>query len=152
MTIGIVPSVFGASLFVPEFRHRKKASALGELIACAHRAGVVSNEALVREVLALRERLGSTSVGNGTALPHARSIAVIEPRVVLGRSARGVDWDGEKVHLVLLALSPGDATADAHIDLVGIAAALVRTRRNRQRMLEAEGFDEIAALLQSEAS
>ena len=85
-------------------------------------------------------------------LPVEHNWRVLEPRIVLGRSARGVDWGHEKVHIVLLAISPPESTAEAHLDLVHSAAALVRTWRNRQKLLEAEGFDAIAGLLSDATS
>lgn len=150
MTAVIGASVLDPSLYIPDLKTRRKLSVLHELVACAHQAGVVRKPRLLRETLALRERLGSSAVGKGVAVPNARSIAAVEPRIVVARSSRGIDWgaaDGADVQLVLLVLSPAEAPDDSHIDLVSRAASATRLQRNRQRLLEAEDFHAISAVL-----
>jgi mannitol/fructose-specific phosphotransferase system IIA component (Ntr-type) len=92
------------------------------------------------ETLLLRERLGSTAIGKGVALPNARSIAVSEPRLIFGRSARGIDWraaDELPVRLVFLVVSPGESSLELHHEWLARAAAFARLLKNRQRLLDA---------------
>jgi PTS system fructose-specific IIA component/PTS system nitrogen regulatory IIA component len=61
-----------------------------------------------------REELGTTAIGRGVAVPHARHAAI--PRVVatIGFSPTGIDFDAldrNPVHLLVLVLSPLDAAA-----------------------------------------
>ena len=105
--------------------------------------------AVLRTTLELRERLFGTAIGKGVAVPHARSIAVTDSRVVVARSGRGLNWggaDAAPVHLVMLVLSPAEAGEEAHVDLVVRVASIGRLQRNRTRLLEAREFPEIAAL------
>ncbi len=150
MTTGFASTVFDASLFIPELRYRKLEPALGEMTARAARAGSVAEPRLLRASLALREKAGSTAIGKGVALPHLRSIHVLEPCVVFGRSTRGVVWnaiDGEPVHLALLMLSPAEVTAEVHVEWVARGAAVLRIQRQRQRLLDAADFGAVSALL-----
>ena len=150
MTISIGPSVLDTSLCVPDLRPRKKESVLQELVACAHRAGTVREPPLLHELLCLRERLGSTAVGKGVAVPNARSIVVFEPRIVFGRSRRGIDWksdDDTAVQLVFLVLGPGDQSLDAHHELMSRAVSFTRLQRNRNRLLEAPTLEAMTAVL-----
>jgi len=150
VTISIGPSVLHNSLCVPDLRPRRRESVLQELVACAHRAGTVREPSLLHQILCLRERLGSTAIGKAVAIPNARSITVFEPRLVLGRSRRGIDWkadDHAPVQLVFLVLTPGDHSLDAHHDLIGRAAACARLQRNRHRLLEAPSVEAMAGLL-----
>ena len=80
------------SLVIPDLAHRRRDSALLEMIRRAHEAGAVRDPDMLRATLLLRERLGSTAVGRGVALPNARSLLVHEARLVVGRSRRGIDW------------------------------------------------------------
>src|SRR5436190_17330891 len=115
MTISIGPSVLDNSLWITDLRPRKKESVLQELVARAHEAGAVREPVLVVDVLCLRERLGSTAIGKGVAVPNARSIAVFEPRILFGRSRRGIDWKADDelpVQLVFMVLTPGDHSLD----------------------------------------
>jgi len=147
MTTQIGPLVLDPSLYISDLKLRRKPAVLQEFVTLASRAGAVREPAVLRETLLLRERLFGTAIGKGVAVPHACSIAVAEPRLVIARSRRGIDWDapdGQPVHLVLLALSPADAGDGAHAEFVSRAAAIGRLQRNRTRLLQAVAFDEVA--------
>ncbi len=155
MTTLIGPSVLDPSLCISDLKTKRRASVIHELVARAHAAGGVRNVDALCETLALRERWFGTGVGKGVAVPHARSIAVIEPRLVIGRSRRGIDWDapdGLAVQLVLLVLSPAEASEDAHIDRVARATTLTRLHRNRARLIEAADAGAVADLLAATTS
>jgi mannitol/fructose-specific phosphotransferase system IIA component (Ntr-type) len=143
-------SVLDSSLYIPELRPRRRESALQEMVARAHRAGVVRDPSLLMDLLSLREKLGTTGVGKGVAVPHARSLLVIEPRLVVARSRRGIDWnapDEIPVQILILVLSPADLSDDLHHEFLSRAVGSMRFQRNRQRLLAAEGFEEVAGLL-----
>src|SRR5437762_1787437 len=133
MAMAIGDSVLFSSLYIPELRPKRKESILEELVSRAHALGAVRDATLLRDTLLLREKLGSTAVGKGVAIPNARSVAVIAPRLAVARSRRGIDWaapDELPVHLVLLVLSPGEFGEDVHGDFVSRVAALMRLQRN----------------------
>lgn len=150
MPTTVAATVLDPELFVPELRHRRRDSVLGDLVGRAHRAGIVRAPEILTELLAVRERLGSTATGKSVALPNARSVTVIEPRMIVARSKRGIDWnadDGQPVHLVLMVLTPPDTTVESHHALLARAAAAVRLQRPRQKLIEADSFEAIAHLL-----
>jgi PTS system nitrogen regulatory IIA component len=152
MTLETVPSVLDPSLYIPELKARKKDAAFAELIALAHQAGAVRGPELLRELLVARERFGNTAIGKGVALPHARSLTVNRPQLVIGRCRRGIDWDapdGLPVTLILVTLTPGEWGEVAHHALLGRAAAVARLQRNRQRLLDAASFDDVASVLRA---
>ena len=102
------------------------------------------------DLLAVRERLGSTAIGKGVALPHARSITVTRPHVAVARSRAGIPWgapDDLPVTLVLLILTPGEWSEEAHHGLIARGAAVARLQRNRQRLLAATSFADVADVL-----
>lgn len=152
MSISIGPAPHPAHL-IPELKTRKRESVLGELTRLAGELGLVREPEVLRGTLVLRERLGSTVVGRGVAVPNARSLLVSRPGVVVARSRRGVAWDDgdEPVHLVLLVLSPAATRASAHLERVDRVAAAVRPVRARQRLLEGSWPGEFAALLEGAA-
>jgi mannitol/fructose-specific phosphotransferase system IIA component (Ntr-type) len=150
MTLGTIPSVLDSSLYIPELKTRRKDTALADLVSLAHQAGAVREPDALHELLVMRERLGGTAIGKGVALPHARSLTVSRPQLVVARSPRGIDWgaaDERPVTLVLLTLTPGEWSEEAHHALLGRAAAVARLQRNRQRLLDAATFDEVAHVL-----
>lgn len=150
MTVAAVPSVLDPSLYIPDLKLRRRDAALEEMVGLAHRSGTVRDPGLLLELLALRERLGTTALGKGVALPHARSLTICRPQLVVARSHRGIDWgapDDVPVTLLLLALSPGEATERAHYEFLARAAAVARLQRNRQKLLEAANFETVATVL-----
>jgi mannitol/fructose-specific phosphotransferase system IIA component (Ntr-type) len=152
MAITIAPPVQSTTLFVPELGPRKKDAALHHLVARAAAVGIVREPDAVRDAIALRERLGPTALGKGVAIPNARSLGVVVPRLVFARSTRGIEWDAPDelpVHLVLLALSPADTPLDAHLDFVARLAAATRLSRQRSRLLDAVDGDSVAALVEA---
>lgn len=150
MSIVIAPSVLDSSLYIPDLKHKRKESVLRELADRGREAGVVRDPDLLTETLALREKAGSSGIGKGVAVPSARSLAVIESRLVVARSKRGVPWDSPDdapVHLVLLALSPSETSEELHYDLVTRAVQVGRLQRHRQKLIEASSFEAVAAVL-----
>ena len=150
MSISIGPALHPAHL-IPELKTRKRESVLGELTRLAGELGLVREPDVLRSTLLLRERLGSTAVGRGVAVPHARSLLVARPLVVVARSRRGVAWEAgedEPVHLVLLVLSPAATRAAEHLARVGRVVAAVRPARARQKLLETSSPEELGALLE----
>ena len=150
MTTSIVASVFDSSLYIPDLKLKRRESALHELVERAHRHGVVRDTALLDEALAIRGRVLPAGIGKGVAVPHARSIAVTEPRIVVARSRLGIDWsapDGIPVQIAVLVLSPGELSDDLHLEFLGRAVSVLRLQRNRQKILDADRFETVAAVL-----
>jgi len=155
MTAVAVPSVFDSSLFLPDLKLKKKESVLHELVCAAQRVRAVRDPELLHDTLVRRERWCSSAIGKGVAVPHARSLGVTLPRLIVARSLRGVDWgapDGLAVQLVLLVLSPSEASAEAHLERVAQAIAITRLQRNRHRLLEADGVETLATVLREVGS
>ncbi|MDH4227466.1 MAG: PTS sugar transporter subunit IIA [Deltaproteobacteria bacterium] len=91
-----------------------KRGALAEL--SGHLAGTVPgiDEAYLLGCVLERERLGSTGIGHGVALPHAKVRGLDSLCIVLGRSRQGIDFqaaDGAPVHLIFLVAAPENSTA-----------------------------------------
>lgn len=138
MSVTAVTPLLDSSLCIAELKSRARESALAEIAELLGPA--CRDPALLRESLMRRERCGTTAIGKQVALPNARSLAVREARVVLARSARGLEWeagDGLPVKLVCAVLSPAESSEDTHYELMARMAAPLRLARHRQRLLEA---------------
>jgi len=104
---------------------------VGELVA----AGRVPAAAVrrVAEAVLHRETLGTTGIGRGIAMPHAKSDDVTEVAVVIGRLANPLDWsalDGEPVGLVCLMVTPRKAPMAALKTLDGLVRRLLGPDRS----------------------
>jgi PTS system nitrogen regulatory IIA component len=97
------------------------------------------DHSVVLEAVQEREAGGSTGIGFGVAVPHARSAQIPELSLVCGVSPSPVPFDsidGEPVRLFFLIVGP-PASAGQHLKLLGRIANLVRHRDVRQRLIEA---------------
>jgi mannitol/fructose-specific phosphotransferase system IIA component (Ntr-type) len=75
-----------------------------------------------------RERVGTTGIGRGIALPHCKTNVVDRPLVAFARLSAAVDYgatDGEPVHSVFLIASPPES-ADLHVAILRTVAKLAR--------------------------
>jgi mannitol/fructose-specific phosphotransferase system IIA component (Ntr-type) len=149
MAIADVPPVSSAPLDIVDLRHKRRESALAQMVAAAERLGAVRDPLLLLATLSRGERMTSSALGKGIAIPGARSLAVIRPVTLLGRSARGIEWGGDPVHLVLLVLSPATLPPAAHTERVLSAARALRLQRVRQRLMDADA-PAVATLLRGE--
>jgi len=104
----------------------------------------------VRRVLDLREAQGSTGVGHGIAIPHARCDEIDTLRMAYGRKPARLDWDasdGEPVHHVFLILAPPIHVSNQYLQVMGDVAGLVRDLAVRDQLDAVEDPDEFMALL-----
>jgi fructose-specific phosphotransferase system IIA component len=137
-------------LFVSEIQARKKPAIIDELVEMLHRAGVTRYPEAVRQALLQREALGSTGLGKGIAVPHARSTMVSERAIVVARSKRGVDFeaqDGQPVHLCFLIVAPPVEKDEIYLQLLARVVRGIRLARTRQRLLDAPDFEAVRSIL-----
>ncbi len=126
-------------------------AAIAELVGIAARTGRVLDPAAVVAGALAREATVSTGLGDGIAIPHAKTDAVSEPVVVYARSRAGIDWasrDGKPASELFLIAVPEHAAGDAHLTILG---ALSRKLVNAQfrSELSAAGPDRAYELLVS---
>ncbi len=148
ISIPVPSTTTDTTLCIPDLRTRRRDTVLVDLVELARSAGAVRAVTPVVELLRLRERAGSTALGKGVALPHARSLFVTRPLAVLARSTRGIEWDDarEPVHLVMLALAPAETPDDVWHARLTRVSSLGRLQKHRQRLLAAEEADVMLAL------
>ena len=131
---------------LPRLRAPDKAGVLGALTDHASRSFGVDRAALLG-ALSKREALGSTGMGGGIAMPHARLADVGAPQAVLARLAPPVDFDavdGRPVDRVLLLLLPA-ASSSAALNAMACAARCLHDPAVTAAMRSASGADELYA-------
>lgn len=119
---------------------------LAELLACEHPR--LQTETVFEHLLE-RERLGSTGLGHGIALPHARMKDVGEVLGAFVQTVQGVDYDaadGEPVDLAFALLVP-EAANEEHLRLLAHLASLFSDPNMRVRLRESGSRGEILRVL-----
>jgi nitrogen PTS system EIIA component len=139
-----------STLYLPDLQARRKAAALEEMARALVPAGVTLHPAVILDLLGQREALGSTAIGRGVAVPHARSVLIGERAVLVARSARGIDFeapDGEPVHLLFLIVAPSVEHDPIYLQLLADIVRAVRLSKVRQRLLAAPDFGTVRETL-----
>ena len=99
----------------------------------------LDQESVYRSLLA-REKLGSTAIGHGVAIPHSRTSGCSEPLGCLILLSEGVDFgapDGAEVEIAFILLVPEAATQD-HLDLLASLASAFSNADLRDRLKKAD--------------
>ena len=137
---------------IPELRSRTKEEVLEELTgALLNCKANLDKEALV-EVLLERERLGSTGIGDGIAIPHGKVQDLDELVLSFGRSTQGIEFDsmdGRPTHLFFLLIAP-ENSAGIHLRALAKISRLLKSSHFRQRLLEARTEEELFQVIQEE--
>lgn len=123
--------------------------ALAEMAAGLARASVVADGADLARRLVERERMGSTGLGAGLAIPHCKLREIADVILAVGVSRRGIDFgaaDGLPVRLLFLVLSPADAPA-LHLQALARISRVIRFPGVAERLSDASTAREIAAAL-----
>lgn len=105
---------------------------------------LLEKEALVK-VLLDRERLGSTGIGDGVAIPHGKFHGINEPMISFGRSLKGLDFDsmdGQPAYLFFLLVAP-ENSASIHLRALARIAKILKNSSFRRILLEAPTKEEL---------
>ncbi|MEW6260435.1 MAG: PTS sugar transporter subunit IIA [Thermodesulfobacteriota bacterium] len=130
---------------------KEKVRAIQELAEPAAKTGNVRLEEMIRVILE-RERLGSTGIGKGIAIPHGKLKGLREPILGFGISRNGVDFDsidGLPVHLFFLLITPENAPG-THIKLLSQIAKMMKNELVKNRLLQAQDARQVIDVLRAE--
>ena len=107
------------------------------------------SERTILEILQQREKLGSTGVGNGIAIPHGKLAKLAKLFGVFARLDRAIDFealDGQPVDLVFLLLAPEGAGAD-HLKALARVARLLRDAEIARKLRNSRDAEALYAVL-----
>lgn len=147
-----ITEIFTPDLVLDQLTGEAKPQILQELaakLAGTHREIDLSELAAV---LNERERLGSTAIGDGIAIPHGKIRGVKQIWGVFGRSLKGVDFDsldGKPTFLFFLLVAPEDS-ASLHLKALARVSRLFKDGSFREHLMGARDSAEIYRLIVEE--
>ncbi|MBI4550286.1 MAG: PTS sugar transporter subunit IIA [Candidatus Omnitrophica bacterium] len=147
-----IEELLDSSAILFEFEAESKDDALKNL--AKHFSAIytdVSSRSLLN-ILRKREQLGSTGIGGGVAIPHARSDKMTKPVSMLAISRKGVEFqalDGEPVYIFFLIVDPQQPVGD-HLKALAKIAKLLRDKFVRDSILRADSTVRVMEILQLE--
>lgn len=126
-----------------------KEEAIDKLIGLMAAGGRLNDKAGYKEGILAREALGSTAVGEGIAIPHAKVAAVKEPGLAAMVVPDGVDYeafDGSLANLIFMIAAP-EGEADVHLEALSRLSTLLMDPDFKNDLIHAESKEEFLQLI-----
>jgi len=129
-----------------------KKGVLEELVSILVENGRLMDREKSLQVLVEREKLGSTGIGDGVAIPHGKLSEINQIICSFGRSKAGIDFqaiDDKPSHLFFLLLAP-ENSAGEHLKALARLSRLLKDAHFKQRLMEAGTDEEIYRIIAEE--
>ncbi len=123
---------------ISDLKANDKKSVLEELaeVISNHEPSINKND--IVKVLVERERLGTTGIGDGVAIPHGKLNNVKQPMISFGRSKKGLDFDamdGQPAYLFFLLIAPENSSG-IHLEILARIAKVLKDSAFRKKLME----------------
>jgi PTS system nitrogen regulatory IIA component len=147
-----ITEILAPEMVLPELKGSTKDQVLKELAqGLAAKYPGIKLEDLIA-VLSERERLGSTAIGDGIAIPHGKLRGANKIIGAFGRHREGVDFeslDGNPTHIFFVLVAPEDS-ASLHLKALARVSRLLKDDAFKARLIEAADSAEIYRLIKEE--
>jgi PTS system nitrogen regulatory IIA component len=138
---------------IPDLKAKDKRGVLEELVETIVRNDPSLDKSSLVKVLLERERLGSTGIGDGVAIPHGKFHGLRTPIVSFGRSRKGLDFetmDGEPAFLFFLLVAP-ENSASIHLKALAKIAKILKSSSFREALIKFPTKEELyRAIIQND--
>jgi PTS system fructose-specific IIC component len=138
-----------ADTIVMNLSAASKEEVLDELIAKLDEAGRLHSKEEMKQAILAREAQGSTGIGEGIAIPHAKTAAVKTPSIAFGLSREGIDFeslDGQKAHLFFMIAATEDAN-QAHLETLALLSEMLMDETFREHLRKAETTEQVLEII-----
>lgn len=148
----LIADIFGPGAILCDLKVQNKKQLLHELAEglSAQSAGEAAVEArAIFDILLQREKLGSTGLGGGIAVPHGRLAGISRVQGLFARLASPVDFDsidGEPVDIVFALVSPDHAGAD-HLTALARVSRLLRDQKTLAKLRGTNSAEGLYAII-----
>ncbi|MGG0459458.1 PTS fructose transporter subunit IIABC [Bacillus mycoides] len=125
-----------------------KEAVIDELVEKLNGANRLNNKAEFKEAILKRELQSTTGIGEGIAIPHAKTKAVKQPAICFGRSVSGIKYeslDGQPAHLFFM-IAASEGANNTHLETLSRLSTLLMDEGFRKQLLEAKDEDELLRL------
>ena len=129
-----------------------KEEIIAELVDSLSASEAISDRDKVLQAVLEREKIMSTGIGDGIAIPHGKSESVVKLVAALGTQRRGVDFealDGEPAYVFFLLVSPANVSGP-HIKALARISRLLKNDDFKKKLIAASSPDEIISTIQNE--
>lgn len=128
-----------------------KDAAIDEMAKKLHIAGRLNNFDGFKEAILKRESQSTTGIGEGIAIPHAKTDAVKTPSILFAKSAKGVAYeslDGQPAHLLFM-IAASDGTNNEHLETLSRLSSLLMDTTLRENLLAAQSPEDVIRIIEA---
>ena len=147
-----ITDILTADSVVAALHGRSKGEVIEELAGVVARGHPEIDRVRLVQALEDRERLNSTALGEGIAIPHGKLPGLKRVVAAFGRSTGGIDFsslDGKPTHLFFLLVAPEDS-AGAHLKALARISRLLKDESFRSRLMQAGDRAELFRTIREE--
>ncbi|WP_099221987.1 PTS fructose transporter subunit IIABC [Listeria costaricensis] len=147
-----ITDLLSKDVMIMSLQARTKEAAIDEMIASLKKHNKISDVHVFKEAIMAREAQSSTGIGEGIAMPHAKTKAVNTPTVVFAKSEAGLDYeslDGQPAHLFFMIAAP-DGANETHLETLAALSRLLVHPTFVENLKKTQTPDEVVALFDQE--
>jgi len=147
-----ISDILNEKRIITEFKSTSKEDVINEMIDSLKDDESVTNLEKVRQVVLEREKIMSTGIGNGFAIPHGKTDGVKEIVAVFGKLKEPIEFnsvDGKPVNLIFLMVGREDAVGE-HIKMLSRISRIMNNEEVHKKLLQAETAKEILEIFEQE--
>ena len=136
---------------IVDLQGESKEDIIAELVNSLSVGDAITDRDQVLQAVLDREKIMSTGIGDGIAIPHGKSAAVTELVAAMGTQRRGVDFDaldGEPAFVFFLLVSPANVSGP-HIKALARISRLLKNDEFKKKLIEANSAEEIIATIEA---
>ncbi len=149
-----ISKILNNKRIITDFSSTSKEGIINELVDSLKGDENIIDLEIVREVVLEREKIMSTGIGSGFAIPHGKTNAVKGIVAVFGKLKNPIDFDsidGKPVNLIFLMVGREDAVGE-HIKMLSRISRIMNKDEVHNKLLMAETADQILKIFEDEES
>ncbi len=139
---------------IVDLKGETKEEIIAELVDSLANSDAITDRDKVLQAVLEREKIMSTGIGDGIAIPHGKSDSVEQLIAALGTQRRGVDFealDGEPAYVFFLLVSPANVSGP-HIKALARISRLLKNDEFKKKLIAAESSTAVIGIIETEES
>ncbi|OHR70450.1 PTS fructose transporter subunit IIA [Bacillus sp. HMSC76G11] len=144
-----ITDLLTSDTIILDLNAQSKAAVIDEIIETLDRAGKLKNKEEYKKAILAREEQSTTGIGEGIAIPHAKTSAVSVPAIAFGRSVKGIDYeslDGQNAHLFFM-IAASEGANNEHLQTLSRLSSFLMDPAFKKQLEEAASKEEVLAAI-----
>jgi PTS system fructose-specific IIC component len=144
-----ITELLSKDTIILKLKSKTKSEVIDELVTKLYDAGKISDKSEFKKEILKREEQFSTGVGDGVAIPHAKTSAVKTPSLAFGYSKEGIDYDsmdGQPAHIFFM-IAGSESADNEHLDTLSRLSVMLMNEDFRNKVVTAKSEQELLNII-----